>query len=159
MYQYGYHAVGCDFVIIKLDILILCSFLHSLQFIHLVLSNLLSIILDGFPNKLYFQQLILPTLANVLDEFTANKENNSMCLWLLICTSKSNIVHSFFTSILSEINYFLGVKLKHVHPSFCALLQVWFGIQILALHTHTPTSFFYTIYLALMGLYLNFNYF
>ena len=115
LYQYCHHSVDCDFVIIKLEILILFSFIHILKFIHLVLSNFLSIILNGFPNKLYLQQFILPTLANVLDELTANKKN-SMCLRLLICTSKSNIVHSFFTCILSEINHFLGVKIKHVHP-------------------------------------------
>ena len=95
---------------------------------HLVLSNLLSIILDGFPNKLYFHQLILPTLANVLDEFTANKENNSMCLWLLICTSKSNIVHSFFTSILSENKSFLGSETKTCPPFFLCIVVglVWY---------------------------------
>ena len=48
--------------------------------------------------------------------------NNTVCLWMIISTSKSNIVQSFFTFILSEIYHFLGVDFKHIltleYPNF-----------------------------------------
>ena len=48
--------------------------------------------------------------------------NNTVCLWMIISTSKSNIVRSFITFILSEIYHFLGVDFKHIltleYPNF-----------------------------------------